>query len=390
MTLITETSALAELCTRLAEEPFICVDTEFMRESTYWPKLCLVQIAGPDGVGSAVDPLAEGISLEPMIELLNLPNVLKVLHAARQDLEIFYNISGGTVPTPLFDTQVAAMVCGFGEAASYDRLARKLARADVDKASRFTDWSKRPLTDRQLTYALADVEHLPVIYQKLEKRLGETRRADWVAQELAVLTATDSYELDPRRAWTRIKTRTARPRFLAVLREIAAAREIFAQKTDVPRNRIIRDEALLEIAAHETESVEDLARIRGVSKGLAAGSFGTAVLDAVNVGKAVPEDEAPSSNKAPDTPRGVGPLVDLLKVLLKMRCEENDVAIKLVANTADLERIAADDRADVRAMSGWRRSLFGDDALALKHGTLALTAERGKIALVELEEPSSD
>ena len=390
MKLITETSALAELCARLAEEPFICVDTEFMRESTYWPKLCLVQIAGPDGVGSAVDPLAEGISLEPMIELLNLPGVLKVLHAARQDLEIFYNISGGTVPTPLFDTQVAAMVCGFGEAASYDRLARKLARADVDKASRFTDWSKRPLTDRQLTYALADVEHLPVIYQKLEKRLGETRRADWVAQELAVLIATDSYELDPRRAWIRIKTRTARPRFLAVLREVAAAREIFAQKTNVPRNRIIRDEALLEIAAHETETVEDLARTRGVSKGLAAGSFGSAVLEAVSVGKAVPESEAPKPNKAADRPRGVGPLVDLLKVLLKMRCEENDVAIKLVANSADLERIAADDRADVRAMSGWRRSLFGDDALALKHGTLALTAEHGKIALVELEEPSSD
>lgn len=361
-----------------------------MRESTYWPRLCLLQIAGPDGVGYAVDPLAEGISLEPLVDLLNLPSVLKVLHAARQDMEIFFNISDGKIPTPLFDTQVAAMVCGFGEAASYDRLARKLAGADVDKSSRFTDWSKRPLTDRQLKYALADVEHLPTIYQKLEKRLDQSGRGDWVAQELALLTARESYELDPRRAWARIKTRTARPQFLAILREVAAAREIFAQRNDVPRNRIIRDEALLEIAAHEAETLEDLARTRGVSKGLAAGPLGAALLEAVRVGKAVPRNDAPKPNKAPDTPRGVGPLVDLLKVLLKMRCEENDVAIKLVANTADLERIAGDDKADVRAMSGWRRSLFGDDALALKHGTLALTAEQGRIALVELEDPDSD
>jgi ribonuclease D len=388
MTLITETSELAELCERLALEPFICVDTEFMRESTYWPLLCLVQIAGPDGVGYAIDPLAAGISLDPMVELLNLPNVLKVLHAARQDLEIFYNLSGGRVPTPLFDTQVAAMVCGFGEAASYDRLARKLARAEVDKASRFTDWSKRPLTDRQLTYALADVEHLPTIYKKLDKRLNDTRRGDWVAQELDLLTATDAYELDPRRAWTRIKTRTSRPQFLAVLREVAAARELFAQRTNVPRNRVIRDEALLEIAAHETETLEDLLRTRGVSKGLASGPLGAALLEGVKIGKEVPKDDAPRSTKAPDSPRGAGPLVDLLKVLLKMRCEENDVAVKLVANTADLERIAADDNADVRAMAGWRRSLFGDDALALKHGTLALSAEDGRIALVELEDPN--
>ncbi len=387
MTQITTTADLAALTDRLANEPFICIDTEFMRENTYWPQLCLLQIAGPDGEGFAVDPLVDGIDLAPLLDLLHKSDVIKVLHAARQDLEIFFNLSG-EVPEPLFDTQVAAMVCGFGEAASYDRLARKLARAEIDKSSRFTDWSKRPLTDRQLRYALADVEHLPMIYRTLDKQLCDTGRAGWVAEELALLTNPDIYRLDPERAWERIKTRTVRPRFLSVLREVAAARERYAQRNDVPRNRVLRDEALLEIAAHETSSLEDLSRTRGVSKGLATGPLGKALLEAVASGVATPEGDQPRLAKAPPAPRGVGPMVDLLKVLLKMRCEENDVAIKLVATTADLEQIAANDTADVPAMHGWRRTLFGDDAIALKHGQLALTGETGRISLVELEEPA--
>ena len=386
MALITDTDSLAGFCTRLAETPFVCLDTEFMRESSYWPRLCLVQIAGPDGEAAAVDPLAEDLDLAPLLALVNDPEVLKVMHAARQDLEIFYNLSG-RVPTPLFDTQVAAMVCGFGEAAAYEKLARKLAGARIDKASRFTDWSRRPLTERQLSYALADVEHLPSIYHKLVARLDDSRRESWVRDEMAVLTDAEVYAMRPEDAWRRLKTRTVAPAFLAILREVAAARERYAQKHDVPRQRVLRDEALLEIAAHECRDTESLSRIRGMSKGLVNGPLGAELLAAVERGLALPEGERPRLDKPASAPRGVGPLVELLKVLLKLRCEENDVAIKLVATTADLERIAADDGAEVPAMHGWRRSLFGDDALALKRGNLALTAEGGRIALVELEEP---
>jgi ribonuclease D len=387
MALITNTDALAKLCRSLAEAPYVCLDTEFIRERTYWPILCLVQLAGPDGKAVAVDPLAKGLELAPLLELVNDRRVLKVLHASRQDLEIFYNLSR-RVPEPLFDTQVAAMVCGFGESVAYERLARKIARAEIDKGSRFTDWSKRPLTERQLAYALADVEHLPKIYRRLQARLRESGRASWVEEEEAALIDPAIYAMDPAGAWLRIKTRSAKPRFLAVLREVAAARERYAQRHDVPRQRVVRDEALLEIAAHEVGTREELTRIRGLSKGLASGAFGAEMLAAVERGIAVPEAEQPHLEKPEPAPRGVGPLVDLLKVLLKLRCEENDVAIKLVATSADLERIAAAAAAaDVPAMRGWRRSLFGDDALALKRGELALTAEEGRIALVELEEP---
>ena len=385
MSLITDTNALAALCARLADAPFVCLDTEFMRESTFWPKLCLVQIAGSDGLASAVDPLADGIDLAPMLDLINDPSILKVMHAARQDLEIFYNLSN-QVPVPLFDTQVAAMVCGFGEAAAYEKLARKLAQAKIDKSSRFTDWSKRPLTERQLTYALADVEHLPLIYQKLSASLEESRRGPWVKEEMTVLTCEDIYAMRPEDAWRRIKTRTVAPDFLAILREVAAARERYAQSHDVPRQRILRDDALLEIAAHRCADLDELARIRGMSRGLLKGSLGPAIVEAVAAGATLPEDEHPSLDKPKTAPRSIGPLVDLLKVLLKMRCDENDVAVKLVASSADLVCIADDDTANVPAMYGWRRSLFGDDALALKHGEIALTAEAGRIALIELEE----
>lgn len=385
--IVTDVDRLAALCRDLAAEPFVCLDTEFMREKTFYPVLCLVQIAGPDGEARAIDPMAEGMDLDPLLALLGDESVLKVLHAGRQDIEIFFGMTG-KAPAPLFDTQVAAMVCGYGEAVAYDRLARKIAGADIDKSSRFTDWSTRPLSDRQLAYALADVAHLPKIYGELKARLAETGRGSWLVEELAALTDPAIYSMDPDRAWRRIKTRSGKPRFLGVLREVAAERERFAQKRDVPRNRIVRDEALLEIAAHETADIESLERVRGVTKGLAKGPLGKALIAAVERGQAIPDEDLPRVEKPPPVPRGVGPAVELLKVLLKMRCEENDVAARLVASSADLERLAADPKADIAPLRGWRRALFGDDALALLRGKCALTGENGRLALVELEDPA--
>ena len=385
--IVTDVDRLAALCRDLAAEPFVCLDTEFMREKTFYPVLCLVQVAGPDGEARAIDPMAEGMDLDPLLALLGDESVLKVLHAGRQDIEIFFGMTG-KAPTPLFDTQVAAMVCGYGEAVAYDRLARKIAGADIDKSSRFTDWSTRPLSDRQLAYALADVAHLPKIYGELKARLAETGRGSWLVEELAALTDPAIYSMDPDRAWRRIKTRSGKPRFLGVLREVAAERERFAQKRDVPRNRIVRDEALLEIAAHETADIESLERVRGVTKGLAKGPLGKALIAAVERGRAIPDEDLPRVEKPPPVPRGVGPAVELLKVLLKMRCEENDVAARLVASSADLERLAADPKADIAPLRGWRRALFGDDALALLRGKCALTGENGRLALVELEDPA--
>ena len=385
--IVTDVDRLAALCRDLAAEPFVCLDTEFMREKTFYPVLCLVQIAGPDGEARAIDPMAEGMDLDPLLALLGDESVLKVLHAGRQDIEIFFGMTG-KAPAPLFDTQVAAMVCGYGEAVAYDRLARKIAGADIDKSSRFTDWSTRPLSDRQLAYALADVAHLPKIYGELKARLAETGRGSWLVEELAALTDPAIYSMDPDRAWRRIKTRSGKPRFLGVLREVAAERERFAQKRDVPRNRVVRDEALLEIAAHETADIESLERVRGVTKGLAKGPLGKALIAAVERGQAIPDEDLPRVEKPPPVPRGVGPAVELLKVLLKMRCEENDVAARLVASSADLERLAADPKADIAPLRGWRRALFGDDALALLRGKCALTGENGRLALVELEDPA--
>lgn len=385
--IVTDTDCLAALCRDLAAEPFVCLDTEFMREKTFYPVLCLAQIAGPDGDAKAIDPMAEGIDLGPLLELLGNESVLKVLHAGRQDIEIFFGMTGRT-PAPLFDTQVAAMVCGFGEAVAYDKLARRLAGADIDKSSRFTDWSSRPLSERQLAYALADVAHLPKIYGFLKGRLVETGRGSWLAEELAALIDPETYRMDPDRAWRRIKTRSSKPRLLGVLREVAAERERFAQTRNVPRNRIVRDEALLEIAAHETADAEALERVRGVTKGLAKGALGAALIDAVKRGQAIPEEDLPRVEKRPPVPRGVGPAVELLKVLLKMRCEENDVAARLVASASDLERLAADPEADIAPLRGWRRALFGEDALALLRGESALTGENGRLALVELEDPA--
>lgn len=380
---ITTTEELARFCAPLATVDYVTVDTEFMRETTYWPKVCLIQIAGPDEA-RVIDPLAEGLSLEPLLELLRNRNVLKVFHAARQDLEIFYKLMG-EVPAPLFDSQVAAMVCGFGDQVSYEQLVSKLAGAQVDKSSRFTDWARRPLTEKQVLYALGDVTYLRKIYEKLNAKLVKTGRADWLREEMALLADPETYETPPDNAWRRLKPRTAKGEYLAVLQAAAAWREVEARHRDIPRQRIVRDETLMEIASHPPKSADDLERMRGLSKGFAEGKMGQGLLAAISAKLASPKDTWPVLEREPDLPRGIGPLVELLKVLLKLKCDDHDVAQKLLANSSDLDKIAADDNANVAAMQGWRREMFGEDALRLKRGEIALAVQGMRIKLVDLK-----
>ena len=388
MTLIADSTELAAFCERQAKADFVTVDTEFMRDRTYWPILCLVQVGGPDEA-VAIDPMAEGIDLAPLFALMANPHVLKVFHAARQDIEIFVNLTG-KVPAPIFDTQVAAMVCGFGEAASYETLAGKLGGAHIDKSARFTDWSHRPLSERQLRYALADVEPLRTVYEKLAERLAKTGRASWLDEEMAALTDPGLYRLDPAMAWKRLKLRSNNRRMLALAHALATWRETAAQKRDLPRNRVLRDESLLEIAAHAPQNIDDLARTRGLGKGFAESKFGSEILAVAQSVAQMPESDYPKP-EAPrrDPPQGIGPLTDLLRVLLKLRAEENDVAARLIADAEDLELLAADDGADIRALTGWRQEIFGRDALDLKHGRLALTAAGKRIKLVRSDAPAT-
>jgi len=382
MPILTQAQDVAALCHRLRTVPFITIDTEFMRERTFWPKLCLVQVASADEAW-AIDPLADGMDLAPLFELLDETKVLKVFHAARQDMEIFFHLTG-RLPHPIFDTQVAAMVCGFGESVSYETLAARLAKATVDKSSRFTDWSHRPLSEKQIAYAISDVTHLRRIYEKLAAKLAASNRTAWVSSEMDVLTSPTTYVTDPVEAWRRLKPRSSHPRFLNVLRAVSAWREIEAQTRDVPRGRILKDEALLEIAAHPPTDGQALARIRMVGTGFAEGKLGQPLIEAIRAALALAPSAAPVFDRPDALPNGLGPLVELLRVLLKMKCDEHDVAQKLVATSGDLERIAADDAADVQALQGWRREVFGEAALALKHGRLALAAEGRKVKLVEL------
>ena len=383
MTLISETAELAAFCERQSGVDFIALDTEFLRDTTYWPKLCLVQVGGPEEA-VAIDTLAEGIDLAPLYRMLADERLLKVLHSARQDLEIFFHLTG-ELPNPIFDTQVAAMVCGFGESVAYQTLARELAKARIDKTSRFADWSHRPLTQRQIDYALADVIHLRPIYSKLKRKLRHNGREAWLSQEMAILTAPETYRLAPEDAWRRLKPRSHDRRFLAVLQSVAAWREQEAQRRDVPRNRILRDEQLMDIAAHRPKSAQHLGRTRGLSKDFAQGRMGQAILAAVEDGLEVPEAARPDPVKRPELNGDPGPLVELLKVLLKLRCREHHVAQKLVACTADLEQLALDDEAPIAALQGWRRDIFGEAALALKRGELALGADGKEIAVIDLQ-----
>jgi ribonuclease D len=372
MNLITTTDDLAAFCKPLANAEFVAVDTEFMRERTYWPKLCLAQVAGPDEA-AAIDALAEGIDLSPLDELMANPKVLKVFHAARQDLEIFY-LRMTKVPAPLFDTQVAAMVCGHGEAASYESLATKLAKARIDKSSRFTDWSRRPLSERQITYALSDVTHLRVVYEKLHRQLEKSGRLSWIAEEMAVLNDPATYRADPELAWRRLKPRGASPRLLGTLKEVAAWRERTAQRIDIPRQRLIRDEQLLEIASHSPKTIEELALTRGLGRGFAEGWQGREIMEAIEKARHMPESELPTRDRTPEQIRAPGAVVDLLRTLLRLKAEQAGVAARLVASADELDRLAAG-RRDAHVLHGWRNEIFGKDAVDLIEGRLALALD---------------
>ncbi|SFG95453.1 ribonuclease D [Methylobacterium gossipiicola] len=382
MDLISTTPALADACARFAAQPFVTVDTEFMRETTYYPKLCLIQMAGPDGSGALVDPLAPGLDLAPFFALMADEGVVKVFHSARQDLEIIW-LLGGLLPQPFFDTQVAAMVCGYGDSVSYEQLVNDVAKAKIDKSSRFTDWSRRPLSDAQLSYALSDVTHLVKVYEVLAGQLLSTDRGEWLDEEMSVLTSPETYRADPSSAWRRLAGRMRKPREIAVLIEVAAWREREAQSRNVPRGRILKDEAVIDVATAAPRSVEALGRLRSIPAGFERSRTGTDILAAVERGFA--RDLADIA--LPERSRGRGgngALVELLKVLLKAVCETEGVAPKIIASVDDLEAIADDDAADVPVLHGWRRAIFGEKALALKAGRLALSAERGRVVVREL------
>ncbi len=379
MQLISTTDELAAACKKLQQHPFITVDTEFLRETTYYPRLCLIQMASVEDV-ALVDPLAQNLSLDPFLELMADKRSVKVFHAARQDVEIIWN-KGGFVPAPLFDTQIAAMVCGFGEQVSYESLASALANARIDKSSRFTDWSRRPLSDAQLVYAAADVTHLRTIYTALSAKIEKSGRSDWVMDEMRQLVDPETYEMNPDRAWERLKTRVRKPRELAALIEVAAWREREAQSRDVPRGRILKDDAIGEIATAMPASVEELGRLRTIPKGFERSRTGTEILAAVERAKARPLDDLPPLERQRGGSAN-GALTQLLKVLLQAIAEKHRVAARLIATSEDIEKIALDDEADTPALKGWRRELFGEQALQLKRGEITIGIERGRIMAV--------
>lgn len=380
MELITTTDQLAAACERLAQHAVITVDTEFLRETTYYPLLCVVQMASADDA-VVVDTLAEGIDLAPFFALMNNEAVLKVFHAARQDIEIMVH-RNGVVPHPIFDTQVAAMVLGYGDSIAYDQLVERVTGHRPDKTHRFTDWSRRPLTEEQLHYAVSDVTHLRDVFAKLDADLKKRNRSDWVSEEMKILTSPKTYDFHPERAWERLKTRVRKPKELAVLMEVAAWREQEAQSRDVPRSRVLKDDAVGDIATHAPTSLDKLANLRSLPKGFERSKWGSDILAAIQRGVARDPNTLPKLEK----PRGNGngaATVELLKVLLRMTSERHAVASKVIATVDDLEQIAINDNADVGALQGWRHELFGKDALALKHGRLALAMEKGRVIRVE-------
>jgi ribonuclease D len=380
MSLITTTDDLAAICARMTQHAFVTVDTEFLRETTYYPLLCVAQMA-TDDEAVVIDALATGIDLTPFFELMANEKVVKVFHAARQDIEILWNMAK-TIPNPIVDTQVAAMVLGYGDSISYDQLVQRITGDVLDKSNRFTDWTRRPLTDAQLTYALSDVTHLRKVYEKLAADLAKRGRTNWVEAEMGILTSPETYRMDPERAWERLKTRVRKPKELSVLMEVAAWREREAQTRDVPRSRVLKDDVLGDIATQAPTSIEKLGHLRSLPKGFERSRWGDAIIEAVRRGierdpKTLPRFERfrPAANGAAT--------VELLKVLLRMTAERHAVAAKVIATVDELDRIAADDDADVPALKGWRRELFGEKAIALKHGKLALAMERGKVVTVD-------
>lgn len=381
MTVITTGDGLAQFCAAIADEPFVALDTEFLRENTYWPKLCLIQAAaGPHE--AIIDPLAGGLDLAPFIGLLANTAIIKVFHAARQDLEIFLKIAGA-LPSPVFDTQIAAMACGLGESVAYDTLVGHFLKRRVDKSHRFTDWSRRPLSDDQLAYALADVTHLRDLYPQMRAQLSRNGRDEWLADEHAALTDPDIYDTEPDNAWQRLKVRKTGIEYLAVLKATAAWRERTAQSRDVPRGRILKDDGIYEVAEQRPKNAGAWERLRAVPKGFTGSRMGQELMQTVADALADPAAIAPKVDRPTHQPSGLGATVELLKVLLRQEAERHNVAARLIASSADLELIAADDHADVPALQGWRREVFGAKALELKQGRIALTLERGKVRIVD-------
>lgn len=380
MDLITSTQDLAAACERLARHPYVTVDTEFLRESTYYPQLCVLQMASPDEA-VVVDALAEGLDLKPFFDLTVNEQVMKIFHAARQDIEIVWH-RASLIPHPIFDTQVAAMVLGYGDSISYDQLVQRITGDTLDKSNRFTDWSRRPLSKAQLDYAVSDVTHLRDVYLKLKNDLEQQGRTRWVEEEMDMLTSPDTYRMDPENAWQRLRARVRKPRELAVLIEVAAWREREAKSRDVPRGRVLRDDLVADIAVQAPTSVEQLASLRSLPKGFERSKSGTEIPELVKRALARDPKTLPSLERHKPAPNGAA-TVELLKVLLRMTAERHGVAAKVLATTDDLERIAADDDADVPAMKGWRREMFGDKAIALKRGRLALAMEKGRVLAVE-------
>lgn len=387
---ITTTEALATFCAEAAKHPYVTVDTEFLRERTYYAQLCLVQIAYP-GTGpetaAIVDVLVDGLDLAPMFDLMQDQSVVKVFHAARQDLEIFWQKSGA-LPVPLFDTQVAAMVCGFGEQVGYETLVRSICKAGLDKSSRFTDWSRRPLSDKQKTYAVGDVTYLRDIYEHLAEKIAKSGRERWVTEELGVLTNPDTYRADPKDAWKRLKTRSSAPRFLAVARGLAEWREAEAQDRDIPRSRLMKDDALLEVASNRPANVEDLGKSRLLLREARKGRTADAILEVVRAAMAIPDADLPRADDRNNSNAQASPaLMDLLKVLLKAQSERTGVAQKLIATMPELEAYVLKQPEGDRIRAGWRHEIFGSQAADLIEGRIALGVRGKTIDIVEIEQP---
>ena len=380
--MITTQDALQAFCSQLATQNYITIDTEFLREKTFWPKLCLIQAASPD-VEAMIDPLVESLDLQPFFELLGNKKLLKVMHGCRQDIEIFYNLTQ-EIPQPLFDTQIAAMVCGFGDAVGYETLVKVTTGGKIDKTNRFTDWSHRPLSDAQLAYALADVTHLRGAYEFLANKLAENKRQDWVNEEMAILRDPAIYAQSPSDGWKRLKMHDRRPAVIGTLMRVTQWRDEQAQSRNLPRNWVLKDDALREIALQRPSDKTALARLRAVPRGFENSRHAQALLDAVQQGKKLTADNMPNLPEIVTNRRGIGPLVDLLRVLLKQRSEATDVAPKLIASIADLECIASQDKADIAAMQGWRYEIFGSYAEKLKSGKLALASQDDVVTLIEL------
>lgn len=383
MHVITSTAELEAVCTSMAKCDFVTVDTEFIRETTFWPELCLIQMATVEET-ALVDPLANGMDLAPFFRLMADESVLKVFHAARQDIEIIVKM-GDLVPHPVFDTQVAAMVCGFGDSVSYDQLVQKITRQQIDKSSRFTDWRRRPLTDKQLSYALADVTHLRDVYVHLAAELERENRAHWLKEEMDVLTSRETYELHPDDAWKRLKMRVRKPLELAVMQKVAAWREREARNRNVPRGRIIKDDGIYEIAQQRPETVEALGRLRSIPKGWERSAAAQGILDAVREALAIPRDDLPRVPRPNQQPEGTGAATELLKVLLKQVAEQEGVAAKVLATADDIEKLAGEgENADVPALHGWRREAFGEKALKLIRGELGIRFENRKVRVFDI------